>query len=226
MPPWNSPGLPQPGAPSAFHGTPSEKVVEDVYRNLLGRDADPAGLATWVSVYQSTGSTQAVINGIIGSDEYKSREVQHLYQQILGRTASAGEVNFWVTGLKSGLSETQVMIAFLNSAEFNAGKDDTAFVQSLYTLFLGRSGEPAAVQGWVSLMNSPGHSRQDVINGILRSEEHAKFVVNTYYQYYLGRPADAAGLATWVTRLTSGAASEADIARAILSSAEFAGMSR
>ncbi len=223
---WLPLEAPSPGDPIPFTGNADERFVEDLYRNLLNRAADPAGLAAWVSLYHSTGSSQAVVDGIFRSAEHRALEVQHLYQAILGRNGSDVEVQGWVAHLQAGATEEDVINGFLSSEEFLAGKDDAAFVQSLYLILLHRSGGANEIQGWVDLIQMPGRSRQDAIDGIFHSKERAELVVNNYYQFFLGRPGDAAGVTSWETRYTSGDQSEADIERLFLGSTEFAGLAR
>jgi Domain of unknown function (DUF4214) len=48
-------------------------VVDGHYRHLLGRGVDPAGLQTWVRILQAGGRDEAIIGGIIASEEYFGR---------------------------------------------------------------------------------------------------------------------------------------------------------
>jgi hypothetical protein len=48
-------------------------VVNGYYRAFLGRDIDPSGLATWVGAIQRGARTEAIIGGIIASEEYFAR---------------------------------------------------------------------------------------------------------------------------------------------------------
>jgi hypothetical protein len=48
-------------------------VVDSHYRHLLGRGIDPAGQRTWVAVLQTGGRDEAMIGGIIASQEYYGR---------------------------------------------------------------------------------------------------------------------------------------------------------
>jgi hypothetical protein len=45
-------------------------VVNGYYQWLLGRDLDPSGQATWVAILQAGGRDEAIIGGIVGSQEY------------------------------------------------------------------------------------------------------------------------------------------------------------
>ena len=48
-------------------------VVQSHYLHLLGRGIDPAGNAAWVSAIQNGARVEAVIGGIVASDEYLNR---------------------------------------------------------------------------------------------------------------------------------------------------------
>ncbi|MGV8968743.1 MAG: DUF4214 domain-containing protein [Cellulomonas sp.] len=48
-------------------------VVDGHYRHLLGRGIDPSGQQTWVGILQGGGRDEAIIGGIIASDEYYGR---------------------------------------------------------------------------------------------------------------------------------------------------------
>lgn len=48
-------------------------VVDGYYQHLLGRSLDPQGQYAWVSALQSGGRDEAIIGGIVASDEYWGR---------------------------------------------------------------------------------------------------------------------------------------------------------
>jgi Domain of unknown function (DUF4214) len=45
-------------------------VVDGYYQDLSGRGTDPSGQRTWVGILQAGGRDEAIIGGIIASDEY------------------------------------------------------------------------------------------------------------------------------------------------------------
>jgi hypothetical protein len=47
-----------------------QDVVKQAYLQLLNRQADPVGLAGWVSLLNAGGTDQMVYAGIAGSQEY------------------------------------------------------------------------------------------------------------------------------------------------------------
>jgi hypothetical protein len=48
-------------------------LVDGHYKKLLGRGIDPSGQKTWVGILQAGGRDEAIIGGIIASEEYYGR---------------------------------------------------------------------------------------------------------------------------------------------------------
>jgi hypothetical protein len=44
--------------------------IQQTYERYLGRAADPAGLAYWLSRYQDGAVNEDIVTGFIGSDEF------------------------------------------------------------------------------------------------------------------------------------------------------------
>jgi hypothetical protein len=123
--------------------------VDGLYHRFLGRDADPAGRAGFVSYLQAGGTLEGVSQIMLASPEYLSRFpssssfVQSLYQNLLHRTASNAEVSAWVALLPQ-LGRAGVAQDFLLSQEFrdrDVGDD--------YTQLLHRTPSTAEVNSWV-----------------------------------------------------------------------------
>jgi hypothetical protein len=120
------------------------------YHRFLGRDADPAGRASFVSYLQGGGTLEGVSQMMLASPEYQSRFptnssfVQSLYQNLLHRTGSTAEVNAWVAQLPQ-LGRAGVAQKFLLSQEFRADE-----VSDDYTQLLHRTPSTAELNGWVN----------------------------------------------------------------------------
>src|SRR5579862_7942657 len=89
-------------APAQYYGGDPNALVDSWYRTYLGRAAD-SGMTYWVSQLVQGIPPDAVIAGILASDEYYTRAggtpqgfVTLLFNDILKRPPSAGEVDFWV----------------------------------------------------------------------------------------------------------------------------------
>jgi hypothetical protein len=97
---------------------------------------------------------------------------------------------------------------------------DHAFVQSLYTKLLGRTGSSSELGNWVSAL--PALGRAGVINAILHSDEALGRIIDGYYLDYLGRASDAAGRAAWVNAIHQGMSLEA-VQAGFIASPEYQG---
>src|SRR5207248_2174960 len=93
----NSPGA---AAPT---GTPSQKFVTQVFRDLLGRDPDPGGLTHFTMLLDMNQATRSqVAASIQTSSEARNRQVQNLYQTLLGRAADAVGLDLSTRFLSAG----------------------------------------------------------------------------------------------------------------------------
>jgi hypothetical protein len=127
----------------------SAALVNGLYHRYLGRDADAAGLAGFVSFLQNGGSLENVSQAILASSEYQSHFqtdpdfVQSLFQNLMHRTASPAEVSTWVAALPQ-LGRAGVAQQFLLSQEFRDWEVGDDFAQLLH-----RAPSTAELNAWV-----------------------------------------------------------------------------
>jgi hypothetical protein len=212
---------------------------------LTATDTDVAG-----NIGQSTSfnfnldftPNQALFGTISHDVQSIGGQVFALYEGLLERTPDALGAEAFAAQLKAGVSLHDVTQAFLNSAEgqthLNAA-DNAGFVEQLYETVLGRQGDAAGVQGWISQLNA-GVSRADVADGFVFSAENvaqfqsslnagvfvadasASAVAHLYYGL-LDRAPDAGGLQAFTDMVHNGA-SLTSVAQSFLSSAEYASL--
>src|SRR5205823_6618755 len=166
--------------PSGQRGTPSDRFVSEVYRDLLGRAVDQNGLDTWVPQYNALlaqGTPVHVAQGTIvvriETDpqlEYATHVVEGFYEKYLGRTIAPSDgdspknfAKLIVTSVanyqqKADYATMQVRTIFLASPEYfskRAGGSNATFVDALYHDALGRSsaGDPGAAAMVAALDN-------------------------------------------------------------------------
>jgi len=72
-----------------------EGTVDDLYRALLGRSPDPAGLTHFSTRMQSGATSTTVASELIASNEGRSRRVGALYRRLLGRSADPTGLAHW-----------------------------------------------------------------------------------------------------------------------------------
>lgn len=96
----------------------TEQFIKDLYVQILGREADQAGLADWLAYIQEGGSFREVYEGFIRSNEGRRHFVEELYLHLLGRSPKDGEEQVWLDALKNGASQTSVYQGFVGSEEY------------------------------------------------------------------------------------------------------------
>src|SRR5262249_50776797 len=198
---------PVPQSPSQVPSTANgnEAYIQDLYRNILGRNAESAGLTDWEAELNQGVTRFQVAQRIWNSPEHRGLQVESYYNNGLHRPSDTGGKAFWVNALQSGAGEVEVLKGFLTSSEYNqAHATDAAFVQGLYNDILGREPEAAGQAAWLQALQQ-GASRDSVVNGFLFSTESITRLVNSYYSAYLDRSAEAPGLAFWTSAVQTGA---------------------
>jgi serine protease len=109
------------------YGTLSNsQFVELVYQNVLGRQADPDGLAFWTDELDSGRRSRGeVMIGFIDSPEFQGLYgnkvyVTMVYMGLLRRSPDPDGFAYWVGRMNSGDSGQILIEGFLNSAEYAA----------------------------------------------------------------------------------------------------------
>jgi hypothetical protein len=222
-----NPFYPTPNTPMADDRTGVRHIYRDhiwiasLYRDLLGRWFDDAGLDGWVRHLLSGGMTvDGVVRGFCYSLENSERIVTQLYFKLLDRAPEPGGLIGWSDLLRRGMSRQALVAGIAESAEYQL-KNPTPerFVDSLYRRLLDRAPEPGAVDGWVDLMKR-GMTVRDVANGFLGSEEYSRNIVREAYERFLRRTPDTAGWDDWASKVRAGLAHQ-DLAAGFLASSEY-----
>jgi hypothetical protein len=193
-------------------GTTTQRIITNLYPDLLGRSVDAGGLAWWDSVLNAQlargvplpAAVQSVAFQIMTDvhHEYYSAVVASFYQLYLGRPEGPSDqasAAAFVTALANGITQggapawsfNDLRQVFLTSPEFyaNHGSNATGFVDGLYAVVLGRStvGDAGAQQFVVDL-TSGAKAPIEVVSSVLHSNEFASDLIAGYYRQFLGRP--------------------------------------
>jgi uncharacterized protein YkwD len=121
---------------AAFAGSPEfvgtygslsdQAFVDLVYRNVLGRGADAAGLTYWVGQLTTRRLDRGgVMIGFSESAEYKSKtwawnDVVQVYLGLLRRSPDSAALSYWGGQLMAGAPLTNLVSTVLASAEYEA----------------------------------------------------------------------------------------------------------
>jgi hypothetical protein len=197
--------------------------VQQLYQDLLNRQADSYGLTQFTSLLDRGAVTRAqVVAAIVGSAEYHSDEIQRLYQQLLHRSADSTGLAGSGAFLNQGGSIEQVEAGILGSTEYydiRGNGTPTGFLTAVYADVLNRSLDPTGQKAWMAELLR-GVSRTSVALQILSSTEAEQDLVSAWCLQFLRRSADPAGLHAFVQALQNGATDE-QVLIAIVSSAEY-----
>ncbi|HET6882157.1 MAG TPA: DUF4214 domain-containing protein, partial [Pirellulales bacterium] len=180
-------GTPGDGTPQTF--------INNLYRELLGREAEAGGQTFWVGVLQNNDTAavrQAVISSLMNSQEYKEHFVTTAYEVFLGRAPDTGGLQFWTGqmgspgtpgGHNGSADEEFVLSGIVGSGEFYAKAGGTAhrFAAALFQDLLGRQGESAGVEAWAAIAANESDHLDTVVRLFLSSPEAQHKLLDSFY---------------------------------------------
>jgi acylphosphatase len=203
-------------------GDANTRFVEQLYQDLLGRQADAAGLAGWLAALDQGMTREQVAAGIENSTESLTDVVQKAYQQFLHRAGDQAGVTGWVNFLQAGHTIEQMEAGIIGSPEYfqvRGGGTNNGFLAALYQDALNRGIDAGGQAGFGTALAN-GATTGQIAAAVLSSPEGIQDEVQGFYRDLLGRPADSAGLNGFVNALQHGATDQQVIA-AIAGSDEF-----
>jgi hypothetical protein len=196
--------------------------VEQLYLNVLGRQADPAGLANWLGQLNAGISRGVVLIGFSESDEFKAAianqvEIVRLHYLLLHRMPTATELQNWL-GFLRGYDQTDALFALGYPADL-APSD---YIQLVFQGFLRRAADSGALSTFSSALTAGTASHGSVVSTLVTSAEFNTYVAPgaRLYLAALLRVPDQPGLDNWVAYLRAGNSLQS-AADAILASQEF-----
>src|SRR5262249_8815969 len=129
-------------------------LVQDLYIRLLGREADPFGLSTYVTFLNQGGTIEQVKSQLMGSNEYFMKAgfgdgdnqswLESVYEDALGRLPDAFGEGQFLAALSNGTPRDQVALTILTSDE-----GYTRLVTNYYRDFLDRMPDNQNLAFWV-----------------------------------------------------------------------------
>jgi glucose/arabinose dehydrogenase len=200
----------------------NQAYVTGLYRDLLGRAPDAAGLSFWTGQINAGVSRFQVALWFEASTEYRVIQVQGLYQRYLHRAADSGGLANAVAFLQAGATVERVAAALAGSPEYyqvRGGGTNDGFVSALYQDALGRTPDPSG-RAFFDQQLANNVSTAAVTTDLLVSAEYDADVVEQDYALFLHRAADAFGLSTFTTMLQQGTRDEI-VSALILASDEY-----
>jgi mucin-19 len=180
--------------------------VQQLYRNVLGREADPAGLADWVERLDGGATRGAILIGFSESPEFQADmanqvEIVRLYDLLLQRMPTTTELQSW-QGFLLGYDQTDTLFG----QAYPGGLDDPDYVQLVFQGFLRRAADSGALTTFGSALTAGTETHGSLVNTLLTSTEFNMFVapVSRLYMAAFRRVPDAGGLDNWVAYVRAG----------------------
>jgi hypothetical protein len=136
-------------APHALSG--NQQFVNQVYRDLLGRDADAGGLTYFAGILDMGLVSRAqVALAVENSLTYRIDRVEGFYLQLLGRPAEPLGLMLWVDFLAAGHKGQELEAAILASPEYflHHGGTEMGFLVGVYQDGLHRLPDPPGALFW------------------------------------------------------------------------------
>ena len=174
------------GANSVFvnGGEGLDTVVVSGSGEDFGLNHTPTGLV----VLEENGATEAALLNVerVNFDDGNlyldtgagdnAGQAYRVYQAAFARTPDDDGLKFWIDQVDEGMSLRDVSVGFINSQEFqsvygtNPSNED--FVAKLYGNVLGREGEKAGIDFWVSEMDSGNRDQAQILSDFSESAEN------------------------------------------------------
>ncbi|HWB12697.1 MAG TPA: DUF4214 domain-containing protein [Pirellulales bacterium] len=206
-------------------GTGNQQFVDQVYRDLLGRQPDADGLAVWLAQLDQGMPRNQFVAQIEQSAEYRQDQVTAIYQKYLHRPADPAGLEMGGRLLAHGASDEQVAEIVVGSQEYfglHGGTDD-AFLAALFQDALNRPIDAGAKAAFGQAL-AAGASRAQIAEAVFSSREYHNDVVDDVYLRLLHRHADTAGQSFWTNWLDAGNTDE-QLMAALAASDEYFGRS-
>ncbi len=204
--------------------------VEQLYRDILGRNADSAGRDYWVGQIDSEADAPAIAQAFMSSQEFGPRRpIARMYLAYLNRAPDQSGFDYWTPLLVTGQAELiDISWGFAASEEFaqRYGElSDGEFIALVYIYVLGRELDQEGYVYWFGEL-ARGLNRAEMMLYFSESEEFVNktknFVdVTLAYRGMLDRSPTDAEIASLIYRMSRGTTFDQVIAE-IFDSAEYA----
>jgi hypothetical protein len=184
----------------------TSNFINLLYVDLLGRAADPAGIAFYTDMLAHGATRAQVAAAILGTAEYRQKLINDAYQTLLGRPVDAAGQSYWTAAMNAGINDEGLLAGIAGSPEYFAGHalgTNAGFIEAIYQDLLGRPVDNDARTFWLNQLNANSITRQRVAASLLGGAEYRTRLVNGWYPRFLRRnptPAETASLVSLLGR--------------------------
>ena len=213
-------------------GIANNEIVEQMYLDLLNRQADSGGMKFYTNELVNGVSTLNIAQAFTGGIEFRNDVVKQAYETYLGRAPDSSGGQFWAGQIINGNFEA-LKIGLIGSAEFygKAGNTNSGFVQNLFLDVLFRQPSSSDYTYWEGQLGSgsPPSSTAltNVATGIITSSEYydrlldrspATPLLAGYYQEFLRRSTSLLEYGPLVNLLMNGQMTDTGVIQTLVGS--------
>ena len=204
-------------SPVAGVGPSSDRFINQVYTDLLGRPADTTAISTFNALLAGGGTHSDVATAVLTSTDYRQKLLNDFYSTFLHRPVLAAEVGFWLPAFGSGMTDEQIEAQITASPEYFAlaGGTNAGWINRMFNDVLGRS--PSAPEIATFLTQLGSNSRLNVGLAILNSGEAITRRVQQAFPRLLRRTATPVEQTTFIAALLGGTTDEQFLAQLLAS---------
>lgn len=204
-------------------------LVEQQYRDFLGREGDASGVAYWASrLERRVDSISEVIAKFLDSPEFgrAMAPVARLALAALDAPPEFVDLQSWTAASKGGTPLSDIADEVTAKAAFTSGLGALAtgpFVDAAYRRVVGRAPSASAQAMWVGRIDAETHTRGDLLVALATTADAARRYqarVNVLMTYagLLQRKPDPSGWGYWVPKVQGGTSVQRLIAQFFTSS--------
>ena len=148
-------------------------TVQELYQQILGREAEPAGLLYWenqfgsqvdpaeVERFQAAAASElaqrqaeSVAASPVASSNVAAANVEALYESQLGRAADPGGLAYWTNKFGNEIDANEAAQFQAAAARELAQRSSQQAIESLYVSQLGRASDPEGLAYWTNRFGS------------------------------------------------------------------------
>lgn len=210
--------------PDGAEATANQRLISEVYGDLLHRNVDTSGLAYWSAQLDGGATRIQLVAGIENSDEYRHDEINGLFEKYLHRQADAGSLSDFESLLAHGATDETIAAMVVGSDEYftaRGGGTTDGFLDTLFEDALNRPIDSAAKTAFEQFL-AHGMTREQAAAVVFGSAEYRHDLVAQVYLDTLDRPIDANAQTYWAAKLADGWTDEQVVAGLAASDEYFA----
>lgn len=180
-----------------YVGNTTQRYVDQVYRDLLNRDAEAQAQTYWTTALNNGLTRLQFADTVAASPEYRSREIQNIFSRYLGRSADPASLTSFSQFMAQGGTLESATAILIGSQEYYTkhGATSTNFADAMYRDLLGRPVDSAALAS-INAELGAGIARSTIAAQVMGTAEYRNDFVDADYRQFLGRAADTSALVT------------------------------